>query len=182
MRKITVGAGIILLLACLFGFSGCHSEEADMSQKAVQQFLALYQARDSSAGSYIADRMDEEMEFNGFQAVLADRLSFEIQKSKKEDENYIVSVLIHNVDFQAAFEELSQEINVSSVTESEILEQLKAKLQSESAKMKEFEVEVPVRKDGEEYKLILTSELSNALFGGYNEYLTSLTGGMMDVE
>lgn len=181
MRKI-VGTCIVLLLVCLFGFSGCHSEEADMSQKTVQQFLTLYQAQDSSAGAYIANRMDEEMEFKGFQSVLADRLSFEIQKSKKEDENYIVSVLIHNVDFQAAFEELSQEINVSSVTESEILEQLKAKLQSESAKMKEFEVEVPVRKDGEEYKLILTSELSNALFGGYNEYLTSLTGGMLDVE
>lgn len=182
MKRKIVGAGIILLLACLFSFSGCHSEEADMSQKAVWQFLTLYQAQDSSAGAYIADRMDEEMEFNGFQSVLADRLSFEIQKSKKEDENYIVSVLINNVDFQAAFEELSQEINLSSVTESEILEQLKAKLQSENAEMKEFEVDVPVRKDGEGYKLVLTSELSNALFGGYNEYLTSLTGGMMDAE
>lgn len=39
--KKIIETRVVLLLACLFGFSGCYSEEADMSQKAVHEFLTL---------------------------------------------------------------------------------------------------------------------------------------------
>ena len=95
------------------------------------------------------------------------------------DDGYLVNVKINNVDFQAVFEEIIEEYTIND-TEEDILKKLSYKLEDESAKRKDFKVEILIQQTGDAYEIILTPELSNALLGGYNEYLTSLTGGMIN--
>ena len=168
-----------LLLFCLL-LTGCSSEEKDLSKAKVDEFLTLYQSLDGSAGNCLANQIgDTTVEFKGMQAVLAQKMTFETGKVKKEGEYYLVTVKIQNVDFAAAFEAVQQEVT-SIVSTEEIVALLQQKLTAEDAVMREFKVEVPVQKNGAAYEIVMNGELSNALFGGYNEYLSKLTGEMLN--
>lgn len=171
----------ILFLLLIFTLVGCGSsndEELKIKDN-VQTFLEGYQLLDGSIGEYLADYEEINLEFNGFQSTLAQRMTFKIGKVELLDDGYLVNVKISNVDFQEAFEEIIEEYTVDD-TEEDILKKLSNKLEDESAKRKEFEVEILIQQTEDAYEIILTPELSNALLGGYNEYLTSLTGGMIN--
>lgn len=171
----------ILLFFLIFTLVGCGSsndEELEIKDN-VQTFLEGYQSLDGSIGEYLADYEENNLEFNGFQSMLAQQMTFKIGKVELSDDGYLVNVKISNVDFQAVFEEIIEEYTFDD-TEEDILKKLGNKLEDESAKRKDFEVEILVQQEGDIYKIILTPELSNALLGGYNEYLASLTGGMIN--
>jgi len=175
-------SNIIILLFCLLAvcLTGCNTEEKEASKVKVDEFLSLYQSLDSNAGTCLANQIgNKTVEFNGMQAVLAKRITYETGRVKKKDDYYQVRTTIQNVDFIAAFEALQQELDADTGVE-EILRQLQQNLEADDAVMREFILEVPVQKNGDTYEIVMTSELSNALFGGYNEYLTQLTGGIQD--
>lgn len=177
MRKRIYVLMLILILS-LVGCGSSNDEELEIKNN-VQTFLEGYQSLDGSIGEYLADYEESNLKFNGFQSILAQQMTFKIGKVEPSDDGYLVNVKISNVDFQAVFEEIIEEYTVDD-TEEDILKKLSNKLEDESAKRKDFEVEVLIQQTGDAYEIILTPELSNALFGGYNEYLTSLTGGMID--
>ena len=155
-------------------------EEENGTKNVVEKFLTLYQALDSSAGEYLADRPEgTEIQFNGIQALLAKRMTFSVENSKMEGNEYLVSTQIKTVDFKVAFETVTNVVN-EDTSEDIILEKLYDIVNSESSQTRNFSVIIPVQKYGEEYKIKLTPELSNALFGGYNEYLSEMIGGMFD--
>lgn len=171
----------ILLFFLIFILVGCGSsndEELEIKDN-VQTFLEGYQLLDESIGEYLVDYKESNLEFNGFQSILAQQMTFKIGNVELSDDGYLVNVKISNVDFQAAFEEIIEEYTVDD-TEENILKKLGNKLEDESAKRKDFEVEVLIQQTEDAYEIILTPELSNALLGGYNEYLTSITGGMIN--
>lgn len=151
-----------------------------MYKQRVEDFLKGYQSLDGSVGQYLVNYNENDViKFNGIQAILAKQMTFDIGKIEQSDNTYLVNVTINNVDFQAVFEEVIEEYTLDD-TEEDILEKLNMKLENDSAKRKDFEVKIPVQKSGDTYEIVLTAELSNALFGGYNEYLTTLTGGMFN--
>lgn len=172
----------IILLFCFLAIclTGCSTEEKDASKTKVDEFLRLYQSLDSNAGACLANQIgDQTVQYEGMQAVLAKRIIYETGKVKKKGGYYEVQTTIQNVDFATAFEALQQELNADASVD-EILLQLQKKLEADEAVMREFLLEIPVQRNGDNYEIILTDELSNALFGGYNEYLTQLTGGMQN--
>lgn len=171
----------ICLFVLIFALTGCGSsndEELEIKDS-VQTFLEGYQSLDGSIGEYLAEYDKSNLQFNGFQSILAQQMTFEIGKVEHSDDGYLVNAKISNVDFQAAFEEIIEEYTVDD-TEEDILKKLCIKLGDESAKRKDFEVEIVIQQIKDVYEIILTPELSNALLGGYNEYLTSLIGGMIN--
>lgn len=171
----------ICLFVLIFALTGCGSsndEELEIKDT-VQTFLEGYQSLDGSVGEYLADYNENILQFNGFQSILAQQMTFKIGKVEYSDDEYLVNVEISNVDFQAAFEEIIDEYAVDD-TEEDILKKLSNKLKDESAERKDFEVEILIQQTEDVYEITLTPELSNALLGGYNEYLTSLTGGMIN--
>ena len=171
----------ICLFVLIFALTGCGSsndEELEIKDT-VQTFLEGYQSLDGSVGEYLADYNENILQFNGFQSILAQQMTFKIGKVEYSDDEYLVNVEISNVDFQAAFEEIIDEYAVDD-TEEDILKKLSNKLKDESAERKDFEVEILIQQTEDIYEITLTPELSNALLGGYNEYLTSLTGGMIN--
>ncbi len=167
----------LIIMFCI-SLIGCKAEDVKTCELIVKDFLTAYQKQDSNAGIYLANR-PEEIQFNGVQALLAEKLTFSVDSVKKEDDRYLVSTTIATVDFRSVFENLIETVD-ETTSEEVIMENLYQMLGSESSQIKTFAVDIPVQKYGEEYKIELTPELSNALFGGYNEYLSELTGGMID--
>lgn len=175
-RQIYILAFTLILL--LVGCGKLNDDELEIKDN-VQSFLEGYQSLDGSIGKYLADYNEDDLQFNGFQSILAHQMTFKIRKVEHLDDGYLVNVKISNVDFQAVFEEIIEEYTIDD-TEEDILQKLSNKLEDKSARRKDFDVEILIQQTGDAYEIILTPELSNALLGGYNEYLTSLTGGMIN--
>lgn len=177
MKRLNCLVLFFLSILCIV-LTGCSSKDAETCKSVVEDFLTAYQMQDSSAGEYLANQT-AEIQFNGVQALLAEQMTFSVEKTKKKDEGYLVTTQIRTVDFKEVFESVAVSIDETE-SEKEILDKLYDAISSESAQIKTFSVEIPVQKYGEDYKIELTAELSNALFGGFNEYLSELTGGMFN--
>lgn len=177
MKKLRFLIMVILSLVCV-SLTGCGSKDAEMCELVVEDFLTAYQSLDNSAGEYLAN-WTEEVQFNGVQALLAKQMTFSVEKAKMKDGGYLVMTEISTIDFKATFESVATSVN-EAASEETILDKLYDALESESPQIRTFSVNIPVQKYDEEYKVELTSELSNALFGGYNEYLSELTGGILN--
>lgn len=166
---------IVILCICLIG---CGSKDVKTCKSVVEDFLTAYQMLDSRAGEYLANRT-EEIQFLGVQALLAEQMTFSVEKAEKEDDGYLVTTQISTVDFKEIFESVVASVD-ETTSEEVVLAKLYDAIESGSSQTRTFEVEIPVQKYDEDYKIELTAELSNALFGGYNEYLSVLTGGMLN--
>lgn len=177
MKRLNCLIGVLLSIFCIT-LTGCSSEDNEKCKSVVEDFLTAYQMLDGSAGDYLANRT-EEIQFNGVQAQLAEQMTFSVETVKKENEKYVVTAQISTVDFKGTFESVATSID-ETTSEDEILEKLYDAISSETPQIKTFSVEIPVQKYGEDYRIELTPELSNALFGGFNEYLSELTGGMLN--
>ena len=139
----------VLAVICIPVLCGCSSEEEKQSMDTVSAFLTAYQEQDPACGEYLVGNEEgEAVSVEGFQSVLASPLSVEIDSVDSEEDGYTVNVVITNVDFGAA------------------------RLCAEDAATRKFEVPVPVTQD---QKIEMTSHLSNALLGGYTEYISNLT-------
>lgn len=169
LKKSLMMGGLCVLMLC-----GCSSKEKEQCEENVSAILEAYQSKDETCGKYLSgNEKDANVEFEGFQSVLADPITFEIKSVEVNKEYSIVNVVITNVDFEAVFEGLvNDDLKVDS-TESIALE-LEKRLQADDAPMREFEVPVKLN---EEQKIEMSSELSNALLGGYAQYIYELTEG-----
>ena len=171
LKKGLLMGGLCVLILC-----GCSSEEKEQCKENVSAFLEAYQAKDATCGKYLSgSEEDTNVAFEGFQSVLADPITFEIKSVDVNKEYNVVNVVITNVDFEAVFEGLVNEDLAVDSTENIALE-LEKRLQADDAPMREFEVPVKLN---EEQKIEMTSELSNALLGGYTQYIYELTEGDM---
>ena len=176
MKKLKCLLVLVLSILCIC-LTGCSSKDTETCKSVVENFLTSYQTLDGSAGKYLANRTDD-IQFTGIQALLAEKMTFSIENVKKEDEKYLVCAQISTADFKKIFESVALSID-ETTSQDEVLEKFYDAIDSNSTQIKTFSVEIPVQKYGEDYKIELTPELSNALFGGFNEYLSELTGGML---
>ena len=162
----------VLAVICIPVLCGCSSEEEKQSRETVSAFLTAYQEQDPACGEYLVGNEEgEAVSFEGFQSVLASPLSFEIDSVDSEEDGYTVNVVITNVDFGAALESMEADSFEPSSSD-ELLQELENRLCAEDAATRKFEVPVPVTQD---QKIEMTSHLSNALLGGYTEYISNLT-------
>lgn len=175
MMKKTISIFVVLtILICLL--SSC-SKAQDERGMVVEEFLTAYQSLDTNAGQYLMQSRDEGMiEYNGIQKILAEKMVFSVGKVHEENESTVVSVTITTVDVKLILEHILSGLDDNATSES-IVAELYETAQSTDAQTRTFNIEVPIYQDEDGYKVVLTSELSNALFGGYNEYLSELTGG-----
>lgn len=161
-----------LAVICIPNLCGCSSEDEEQSRETVSAFLTAYQEQDPACGEYLADNEEgDAVSFEGFQGDLAAPLSFEINSVDSEEDGYTVNVVITNVDFGAVLESMEADSFEPSSSE-ELLQELENRLCAENAVTREFEVPVSVTRD---QKIEMTSHLSNALLGGYTEYISNLT-------
>ena len=177
-KKIVKCFGVFLMSVLLL--SGCSSKEKEQCEEQVTKFLTAYQEQDTECGEYLKGNEDDSaVSFEGFQSILAKNITFEIDSVDVEDDYYVVTAIIENVDFGTVVENLANSNDLNIQTKEDILQELEKCLQAKDAPKREFEV--PIRLDSE-MKIEMTSELSNALLGGYTEYIYELTTGGMENE
>lgn len=140
----------------------------------VSDFLNSYKAKQLNTVKYLEYSIDDStMNFEGFQGLFAEQIEYTILDANEQEEYIIVNVEIKNIDFKIAFNAVLDQLS-SDPTSEEILNELKQKLSNRDCPKKIFQCEVLLtNNDG--YKIVMTDSLSNALLGGYNEYLAELT-------
>lgn len=174
MKKKNKKYLVYIVLAAMM-LSGCVGKEKEKCKEQVAKFLNAYQQQDATCGKYLTKTGgDTEIKFEGFQSILAESLTFEIKSVKVDNNNAVVNVIIKNIDFGKVFENLAKSNDVKMDTTEDVITELTKRLKDKNAPVREFEV--PIKLD-KKHKIQMTSELSNALLGGYTQYIYELTTG-----
>jgi len=118
------------------------------------------------------------MSFEGFQGLLAEQIEFTIKDAKQQEGEVIVAAEITNIDLKQVFNDVVNRLP-SDTTQEEILKTLERDMTDDNCVKKTFDCEV-LLVDDDGYKIVMTDTLSNALLGGYNEYLAELTSSQED--
>lgn len=164
----------LFLMICagvlIWKFNMVNDEYRD-ARNTVEKFLEKYKSKDGSAGEYLSEKTT--ITYEGVQENLAEDIEYKLGKIKKKDNTFYVSVKIKNKAFEEAFEKVIQDLGEEAEQE-QIVERLKSELESDEAKKIEFTVDVPIILEDGKYRICMTSELSNALLGGYNEYISEV--------
>lgn len=168
---------LVIILAGIIGgviyFIQNNNSSVQEAKVVVADFLEAYKAKEPNAFKYLQYSVtDEDMKFEGFQGFLAEQIDFKIKDGKATDNQVTITVDITNIDLKCVFEDVIAQLP-SNATEEEILQKLESELSKEDCAKKEFNCEVTLVNE-DEYKIIMTDTLSNALLGGYNEYLAEM--------
>lgn len=169
IKKYLLIGGLSIFILC-----ACSSKEKQCQEK-VKAFLMAYQEQDINCGKYLAGNQEvETVQFEGFQAILAESIKFEIESVEVNEDYDIVNVVITNVDFGRVYDGLVSSEDLQIDTTGDIIFELEKRLREKDVPKREFEVSIKMDK---EQKIEMTSELSNALLGGYTQYIYELTEG-----
>ena len=163
-----------------------HREDPTACQEALKAFLDAYQAKDPSANVFLINGGEESLTYNGFQGMLASSFTYEVGDVDMSDTVPYVSVVITNTDFKAILENylgsldsghttLADTDSKKEVSQDQIVEDLTALLEAESRPERTFTCLVPVYYLNEEdgLKIEMTQDLSNALTGGFAEFVSN---------
>lgn len=180
LKTIGLLCFLVVLLACIIGgiiyFTQRNDDKIDYTQAktVVSDFLESYKSKQPNTIKYLQYSVnDSGMNFEGFQGLLAEQIEFTIKDVKQKENQIIVATEITNVDLKKVFNDVVNQLSTNA-TQEETLEALELKITENNCAQKTFECEI-ILVDNEGYKLIMTDTLSNALLGGYNEYLAELT-------
>ena len=160
-----------ILILCLSGLSFFQQKR---TEQVINEFLTAYKNADGEkCGELLYSNISEDpISFSETQKLLAEKMSWKVKRhffKWKKDEQ--VEVQIKNLNF----EEIARKFEKKQTSE----EKINAAI-SEANADKFYNCKVTVSKYGKEYKIIMTDTLSNALFGGLNEYLQKNMGDLND--
>lgn len=186
-RRIILTVFILVFIAAVSGVillvygTLQENRHKDNAQAAVTEFLERYKACDPAASELLAGTGDIEMSYEGISSSFADGLSYEIISCRKDSDNlYIVEIQTTTIDFEKLFtvstEETVENYGEDNVTD-HLLDVMAQKITDDTCETKTIPAQVSVLKINEEYKIQMDGSLANALSGGMNDYLESLTGG-----
>lgn len=148
--------------------------KCDDAKIVVSDFLESYKSKQPNTIKYLEYSFsDSGMNFEGFQGLLAEKINYSIKDVVEEENQIVVISEITNVDLKKVFDDVLSQLSENN-TQAEILEALKQKLTKSNCSRKTFECEI-ILVENNGYKIVMTDTLSNALLGGYNEYLAELT-------
>ena len=170
--------GLIIGGICLLMLCGGPSKTEKQCRENVEAFLQSYQSLDETCSEYLSKNENEEKtKFEGFQAFLAKQITYKINSVDVNEKNRTVEVKITNIDFKKIIEEFINKKTLNIASAEEFKNELIKKIQSKDAPKRKFNIVIKLDDD---CKIIMTSELSNALLGGYTQYINELIGGESD--
>lgn len=134
-------------------------------------FLTAYHEKKEDLADYF--QYSDPIEFSDLNELFADNFSFTITDVKEKESEYIVSVQAKNIDVGRVFDKLI-ETNEGFETETDILNAIEYEVNSNRGNFKDYPCEFYVVANGSSLQIVMTEELSNAMYGGFNEYLDKL--------
>ena len=173
---IAVVAAAAFLIKSIVTPNNQKDEMNKIAESTVSEFLTAYQRKDSAAGKYmtITSIGNHEIKYDGLQGMVAEKLTYNIVSSKRDiEENEIiyVTVDIKNLNLPEIF----ATIEMSEDDPDQLLENLYELIKADNAPQKPYNCIIAVQQYPSGMRIELNAELSNALFGGFNEYLASLS-------
>lgn len=153
-------------------------EYIDAATNFLDEYIAL---NPECAQLLLASGANDTMTFSAEQEVLAKSIEYSIKEAYSNGDSYYVTAVISNIDFAACVESAQAKIDDSMSAEEAsavILDELKG-----STARKDFEIKIFMYRevvinnyevDGTALKVYITSEFSNALLGGANEYYSNM--------
>jgi len=165
---LAIGITTILIV-----YNSGDNKEKIIVKGVVTDYLTKYKNLDGSCLQYLAMNITgSDMEFKGMQELFAKQLEFKIKSVKKTEDYYTVKTEIENVDYGNVMYKLKNEYADSTTITGE---KLTALIMSELAKSdvakRNFSCDIIVSRYGNEYRIQMTPDLSNAILGGFNEFL-----------
>lgn len=156
-------------------------QDKKKAEEVVSGFLDSYQACDPAASEFLTGTEDIAMNYEGISAFFADRLTYDIVSAEKASENlYTVRIEVETIDFEKAFTDSYQEAEEQVGEEkaaTAFLDIMQSKLESSDCATKAISADVSVSNIDGTFRIQMDNSLANALSGGMNDYLLSLTGG-----
>lgn len=146
------------------------------AEKVTKQFMQAYVQQDAAVcEKLLLNGRADAVEFSGAQEALSKTITYKILGSRWIDDDVVaVSLEIENVCFSKIMENVMTNLQ-GELTENYIVTTIMAtSSQPENRKVYPCEAIVYC---GSEQKIQITSNFSNALLGGLNEYITSLLSG-----
>lgn len=169
---------IILICILILGIiGGLFIKEVYMgkeSKKVVSEFLQSYQKLDEDKCEkylYTNSMYPTEQKFSDLQKTLAKNIKFQIKGAKEKEKYTVVEVKITNVNFEKIMKTIIEE---QIESEEKVENKIENMISSGKEEKKEYMCNVNVYQVGEERKIEITESLSNALLGGFPEYVHSL--------
>ena len=160
------------------GYGVHRFQQGKESRKAVSDFLDAYISLDEEkCAEHLyhpdMDILEEEQGFSELQKSFAENISYKILGSSKEEAYDVVKVRIENTDFQALVEEILKENR--DITEDQFEEMVMERVANSTGSVRKYECTVNVYSADGEKKIEMTDSFSNALLGGFPEYIASVT-------
>ncbi len=153
------------------------------AEEYLEDFLVSYKNKDENLSKYFSKQSNsEDVDYSGFQGLFCEQLDFKIIETRKNSEDKFETVYftVTNVDFKSVFDDMMDELGQDAST-TEYMSHLERQMKSKDCKKRKFECETQVFL-GDEKMIIVSESLSNALFGGFNEYLSELTAVEKEME
>jgi|GEM_PF-2406155 len=151
-----------------------NNDDAD-AKKTVSEFLTAYHNKDEKAAQYLTTTFnDTKFAYKGFQGILAEKMTYKIidsNVSKSDSTKTTIDVELNNVDVASILKKYEQSTETDS---NKMLSQVENEINAKSAPMKIFKITVTVVDYPTGMKIVMSSDFSNALLGGYNEYISSI--------
>lgn len=172
---LMVVAVVLLLVLSVIGVSILKSRKKKNSIEDVRNyangFLTAYHEKRGDLANYF--QYSDTIEFNDLNSLFADYFTFTITDVKVNESEYIVSVEARNIDAEKVFDKI-METNEDYETETDILNAFKHEVNSNQDNLKYFSCEFYVVANESGLQIVMTEELSNAMYGGFNEYVNKL--------
>ena len=166
---LAIGLTTILII-----YNSSDNKEKVIVKNVVTDFLTKYKNLDGSCAHYLLMNITgRDMTFEGIPALFAEQIEFKIKNVKKEEDYYIVKTEIQNVDYENLLKRLENGYSdKSDFTSEQVYALTLAELSKPDIVKRNFSCDIIVARYGDEYRIQMTPDLSNATLGGYNEYLT----------
>lgn len=176
-KNISLFCIIVVLLACIIGgiiyFTQRDDDKINCTEAktVVSDFLEAYKRKDSFANTYFSGTLsnNEMITYEGYQGYCAERISYKIIDTHKNDSNTVtVTVEIENIDLATVLNNLTK---TSFDNDEEIIDYFYSTIKSDDVPTKTYECNIKCKEYPTGMKILLDAELSNALLGGYSAYV-----------
>lgn len=134
-------------------------------------FLEAYHNKDNNIKDFLKDK--STLDFSGYNSLLAEQFEYVVTDIEEVDSRFKVTVKITNVSIGDIFDNIIKS-NDANMTEEDIQHKIENEILNNKAIQKEYECCFYVVPDGDGYYVIVTEELSNAMYGGFNNYYKSM--------
>ena len=161
---------LLLCLALAASCMGCGGGRKEEAREVCEDFFDAYVSCDGEELAEKMEGLEESVPFGGLQQQMAEGMDFETKKVKSEGDTMLVSAVITSVDLRRVLESLPETVDSIEAAKEALAEAFAER----DVPLREFEVDVVLVQEDDEWVVQMTPGLADALLGGYYSMIEEL--------